>query len=179
MLSPIFTMFKHFPVRAYGTVFIMVLISWYAFKQIRKQYEAGRLARGQGIAAWVLLTYILLLLFLAVLGRRSQDYDRHNFEAWYSYRDALIAGDMGMALQIAANILVFLPVGALMSMAAAKWKFLKGLLLGIGLSVCIETLQFVLRCGTVEVDDLISNTIGTVIGCGVIRIVRNRIRTTE
>ena len=117
------------------------------------------------MSGWLLVCYILLLLFLAVLGQRSMDYDRYNFEVFYSYRDVLTTGDPGVALQIAANIAVFIPVGALGSLIAKRRNFLKGLLLGVGLSVCIELLQLIMRNGTCETDDLISNTLGTLMGC--------------
>lgn len=158
-------MFMYFPLQAYGTVFVLVLISWYTFKRLRMRYEAGSLSRKRAMAGWILLNYVLLLLFLTVLGRRSLDYDRYNFDIFYSYRDVLTTGDAGMAIQIAANIAAFVPVGVLGSLAAKRWGFLKGLLLGIGLSLCIETLQLIMRNGTCEVDDLISNSIGTLIGC--------------
>lgn len=165
MLSPINTMFLHYPLRAWSTVLIMVMISWYAFRRIRVKYQAGALTRQRGMAGWLLISYLLLLLFLAVLGRRTWDYDRVNLEPWYSYRDVLVTGDREMALQIAANIAAFVPVGILGGLAAKHRGFLKTLLLGIVISVCIETLQFLLRCGTAEIDDLISNSIGTLIGC--------------
>lgn len=158
-------MFLHFPLRAWSTVLIMVLISWYAFRRICARHQAGDLTRQQGMAGWLLIDYLLLLLFLTVLGRRSLDYDRYNFEAWYSYRDVLTTGDRNMALQIAANIVAFVPVGILGSLAAKRWGFVKAILLGVILSATIETLQFLLRCGTAEVDDLINNSIGTLIGC--------------
>ena len=165
MLSPIRTMFMHFPGRAYGTVLVLLLVSLYALWQIRRRYRSGILERWWGMTGWVLLNYLLLLLFLAVLGRRSMDYDRYNFEVFYSYRDVLTTGDPGVALQIAANIAVFVPVGALGSLIAKRRNFLKGLLLGVGLSVCIELLQLIMRNGTCETDDLISNTLGTLMGC--------------
>lgn len=168
MLSPIKTMFQHFPLRAYTTVLVLVLISWYTFRKIRQRCQAGTLDKRRGISGWLLINYIMVLLFLTVLGRRSLDYVRYNSEAFYSYRDVLARGDPDVAIQIVMNILVFVPVGILGSFVAMRWRFLKGLLLGAGLSVCIEALQLVLRNGTCELDDLISNTIGTSCGCIVV-----------
>lgn len=173
MLSPIKTMFQHFPLRAYTTVLILILISWYTFRKIRQRCQAGTLDKRRGISGWLLINYIMALLFMTVLGRRSLDYIRYNFEFFYSYRDALATGNLDMAIQIGMNILVFVPVGMLGSLVAKRWHFLKGLLLGADLSVCIEVLQLMLRNGTCELDDLISNTIGTLFGCTVVWIFRS------
>ena len=173
MLSPIKTMFRHFPLRAYTTVLILILISWYTFREIRQRCQAGTLDKRRGISGWLLINYIMGLLFLTVLGRRSLDYVRCNFEAFYSYRDVLARGDPDVAIQIVMNILVFVPVGILGSLVAKRWRFLKGLLLGAGLSVCIEVLQLMLKNGTCELDDLVSNAIGTLFGCAVVWIFRS------
>lgn len=164
MLSPIHTMFLHFPFRAYSTVFALVFVSVYAFRHIWRRCKVGFLSRQRGVLLWLLLNYILLLLFLAVLGRRSLEYYRFNFEPGYSYRQVL-SGDLTLAPQIMANIAVFVPVGALGSLTTKRRGFLKGLMLGVGLSLCIELLQLVMRNGTCEVDDLISNALGTLLGC--------------
>lgn len=179
MLRPIKTMFLHFPLRAWSTVLIMVLISWYAFRRIRGRCQVGALTRQRGMTGWLLINYLMFLMFLAVLGRRSWDYDRINLEAWYSYRDVLITGDRKMALQIVANIAVFIPVGVLGSLATEHRRFPKGLLLGVGVSLCIEILQYLLRCGTAEIDDLISNSIGTLLGCTMAGIAAAAIKYQE
>lgn len=115
--------------------------------------------------SWVLVNYLLLLLFFAVLGRRSLDYYRYNLEVGYSYRDVFLAGDPTLAMQIVANIAAFVPVGGMTCLLAKRFPFLKGLLCGAVMSLCIELLQLVLRCGYFEFDDLISNSLGTLIGC--------------
>lgn len=64
---------------------------------------------------------------------------------------------------IISNILLFLPFGVF---AGRVWGW-KAVLYGAILSVCIEVLQFVFGLGYSEVDDVINNTIGTVIGVGI------------
>jgi glycopeptide antibiotics resistance protein len=46
------------------------------------------------------------------------------------------------------------------------------LLFGLGISVSIETLQFFLKRGFAEVDDVMHNIAGCVIGYGVYKLVR-------
>lgn len=164
MLSPIITMFKHFPLRAYSTVLILLLLSLYAFRSFRKQCRSGSLTRQQGILSWTLVNYLLILIFFTVLGRRSLDYDRIRLDFGYSYR-AIGQGDLTLAPQVAANIGAFVPVGFLVCLLTKRFPFLKGLISGLLLSSFIESMQYSLRCGTVEIDDLLSNLLGTTIGC--------------
>ena len=66
------------------------------------------------------------------------------------------------------NILLFIPLGILLPMRfsfARRWKGMIGI--ALFLSLAVEILQFVFRCGKSEVDDLIANVLGAVIGLGI------------
>ncbi|WP_294554222.1 VanZ family protein [uncultured Bacteroides sp.] len=67
--------------------------------------------------------------------------------------------------EILINIALLMPVGFFYSLE----KFLKAAIIGFGISLCIETLQLATKRGVFEVDDLIYNTIGFVVGWGVVR----------
>lgn len=164
MFSPIKTMFMYFPLRAWSTVLILFLISRYTYRKTREKWETDRLTKTQSYAQWLLVSYILLLLFLTVLGRRSMDYYRYNFDIGYSYRDAYHNGNPQAISTIAVNIAMFVPVGFLGTIGFKRFGILKAFLLGILLTVSIEFLQLMLRNGTCEIDDLISNTGGLVLG---------------
>lgn len=165
MLSPIRTMFLHFPLRAYSTVLVMVLISAYAYKRLKEKWKGGLITRWRGLIQWALLNYVIALLFLTVFGRRSQDYYRINLELLDSYRKAFPNGERLLAKQIILNIAAFIPVGFLGTLAPKRFRFPLGLLSGVALSVFIEAMQYLMRNGYCEADDLISNILGTIMGC--------------
>ena len=56
--------------------------------------------------------------------------------------------------------------------SAEKWTFTKVLLIGCGISVTIEALQFFFMRGFSEVDDVMHNTLGCLLGYGIITILR-------
>ena len=72
---------------------------------------------------------------------------------------------------------MFVPVGILVS---CLWER-KGLLIAIGLSLSIEILQLITQTGLCESDDVIHNTIGAVIGIGIVMVFRrlSNIEETE
>ena len=63
------------------------------------------------------------------------------------------------------NIFWFIPMGFFLGMLFRKrHPFFKVLLFGFLCSLSIETMQFLFRTGVADIDDLIFNTIGTLIG---------------
>ena len=75
------------------------------------------------------------------------------------------------AIQYVQNILFFIPYGLLFPWKD-NWKrvFVTALIL----SVSIELSQFIFNLGWCEVDDVINNTLGAMIGWGVIRKISKR-----
>ena len=65
------------------------------------------------------------------------------------------------------NMLLFLPFGLSMPFVIQKtmwYTILVTILLASGLSICIEIVQYVFSMGKCEVDDVIMNTFGVIIG---------------
>jgi glycopeptide antibiotics resistance protein len=65
-------------------------------------------------------------------------------------------------LQMMVNIAMFTPFGVMLEISGADVK--KSVLTGFILSLGIEVFQFILMRGVCDIDDLIMNTIGTLIG---------------
>ena len=63
------------------------------------------------------------------------------------------------------NAVIFIPMGMMLgSLLRVKGSWLFTLLIGCGISVTIEALQFFFMRGFSEVDDVMHNTVGCVIG---------------
>ncbi len=63
------------------------------------------------------------------------------------------------------NIVCFIPFGMYLQWRK-QWKLKTIAVMGLFFSLFIETMQYVLGTGVSELDDLILNTLGTVIGAG-------------
>lgn len=66
-----------------------------------------------------------------------------------------------LILQMVANVVMFIPIGGLLAPSAGWWSVPIGCLF----SFMIELCQLVFRCGFSELDDVIHNTLGVIIGC--------------
>ena len=70
--------------------------------------------------------------------------------------------------QIVLNILLISPMGFLMPVFMKKrWVIVSGFCF----SLFIEGLQLFLRRGCFEVDDIICNTLGVILACGIVRLI--------
>lgn len=62
------------------------------------------------------------------------------------------------------NILLYLPMGFLLPLIMPKLRIGRVVLIGFLASLLTETVQLVFHLGWFDVDDLINNTLGTLIG---------------
>lgn len=80
--------------------------------------------------------------------------------------DPLSFAGRGSEVDAVLNVGVFVPFGVLL--AAAGVRLLGALLLGLGVSLFIEVAQYLGNVGrTADINDLITNTLGTVLGCAI------------
>lgn len=78
---------------------------------------------------------------------------------FHSYVE-ILKGNRQFPLENTGNVVLFIPLGV-----ALKWSDVKDVKkAGLLASLLIEVLQFTFALGTFECDDLIHNTLGTVIG---------------
>ncbi len=109
-------------------------------------------------------------------GRIVSDEYHYNLKPFYEisrffmYRDVI--GLKGFIINLFGNILVFAPWGFMVPVLRARphkfWYTVGSTFL---LSLCIETIQIISRVGSFDVDDLILNTAGGILGCIVYFIV--------
>lgn len=176
MLSPIRTVLMHYPNRSFFTILIIIIVATTFFSLIRKRYIKGIISKKEGVIHLLRIYYVIALLFFTVIGRRSWNYYRYNFDFGYSYQEVFLLGDYTLASQIIANILAFVPIGILCFLTAKKYSLLNSFLYGFSLSLFIEVMQLVLRRGYFEFDDMLSNTIGVLIGYIVGKILANCVK---
>ena len=131
----------------------------------------ARIIRTFGKVLFVLyVVFLVYFLFLSEWYGRTgtaEDY-RYNLELFkeirrfITYREQL--GMFAVFANLFGNILIFVPYGFFISMASRSRGFFKTLFFSMGLSLCVEVTQLFTRVGSFDVDDILLNTIGGVIG---------------
>ena len=137
------------------SVFCLGLVVFIAWKGLKTGLRYS--------AALLLVEYIFLLFCSTVIFRATGEIRQYDFHPFWSYdRPELLVENI-------MNVVVFIPVGLLLGIAFKQMTWWKALLIGCGISVTIEALQFFLMRGFSEVDDVLHNTMGALIGFMLVR----------
>lgn len=72
--------------------------------------------------------------------------------------------EQGFTLNVWGNILMFIPLGLYAAHFVKQFRFWRVLSIVIGASVAIEVLQYVLARGSSDIDDVLLNTAGGLLG---------------
>lgn len=78
-----------------------------------------------------------------------------------------------LLLNVIGNAAMFVPSGIVLPIVYKRLNtFWRVLLTGIGMSLCIELIQLPFSVRATDIDDLILNTIGVIVGYGIVALIR-------
>lgn len=118
---------------------------------------------------------VAVILWVTVLGRDSYIENSLVFEpfhAFYSFVKDIQDGRLRISGNFIGNIILFIPVGVLFPLTGDEHKCVKTGFVALCFSIIIEIIQLVSHRGYFEVDDLILNTLGAVMGFGLYSVAR-------
>lgn len=144
-------------VYAAAAVSFLLLLIVYVF--VTPSWREKKRKRGRAICVWLMFAiYVLLILAVTILGKRSGD----------------SAVDMGIftgswmmetLIKVAAGTIAFILPGALtMVLMKGKYQAAKSMGASFALALCVEILQLVLKTGVLDLGNLLFHTIGAGIG---------------
>ena len=131
----------------------------------------------------IFLIYCFVLVYVLFLSRGTRDgftfteYMRRftnfiPFKTIIEYVQRYIGGYRNLSvLNLLGNFVLFMPMGVLLPCVIRKLdRFWKVTLTVLGLVVMVEIVQGILRVGSVDIDDVLFNVVGAMIGYGLIRL---------
>ena len=132
------------------SVFCLGVVLFIAFKGVRIGLRWS--------SVLLLIEYVFLVFCSTVIFRPTGETRQYDFHPFWSYSrpDLLVENIM--------NVIVFIPIGLLLGCAFKQTTWWKALLIGCSISVTIEALQFWFMKGFSEVDDVMHNTVGCIVG---------------
>lgn len=125
----------------------------------------------------LLVDYFFIVYSSTVFYREKSDKCYYNYSPFWSYDILQETPNSILLYENLMNVVVFVPVGFLLGFSFLSMKWWKVLLIGSGVSISIETLQYFFHRGFSEVDDVIHNTIGCLIGYGVYSLLKKGYET--
>ena len=85
--------------------------------------------------------------------------------------------------EIILNVVIFVPLGIYAGILFKRWTFGKKLFLFFLISLLVEGLQFILRIGASDITDIITNTLGGIIGLmifkGLEKVFKNSVKAQK
>ena len=149
----IISLYKDIPQEVYEgllSVFCLGVVLFVAFKGLRTGLRWSLLL--------LLIEYVFFIFCSTVIFRPTGETSQYDFHPFWSYnRPELLVENI-------MNVVVFIPVGMLLCVAFKQMTWWKALLIGCCISISIEALQFWFMKGFSEVDDVMHNTVGCIIG---------------
>jgi len=140
-------------------------IEWYLYAIMAAVFLfTGLVLKKWKIAA--LLAYTFFILAVTILCRKPTNKNHFQPQPFWSWSVPQLRE------QIIMNIVGFIPLGVI---GASLWKW-KIIPLAAGLSLTVELIQLVTKTGLFETDDVIHNTLGAAIGCGLFILITTLIR---
>ena len=136
-------------------LFIVDIIAFVVYGFVKSRM---RLKILQGASLTALILYLVIILFITVFSRHPVLEVRWNIIPLQDFDFGLFYG------QLLPNILLFIPGGILLDGALPKCNLIFLILIGIGISLCIEFIQLFVHVGICDIDDLITNSLGFIFG---------------
>lgn len=160
------SLYRDIPTYVYeGLIVVLLLVVffvcfWYGWR------------KGWRIICRVLtIEYVFLIYCSTVIFRSVGRHVQFDLMPLWSYGAYFRGEDPRLLPENIMNVIVFIPVGILPGLTFRNVSWLKVLGIGCGISVGIEILQLVLKRGFCELDDVMHNTLGCMIGYGVYRLI--------
>lgn len=174
-ISDILSLLKEYIVLGIIALIILGVLFFMGYKVIYKKIMKGKknISKRKLALYSISICYIIIVLGAVFLNRTSL-YGDMNLHLFSSYKEAYNKMEISLFRNIVLNILLFVPLGALIPMYSDKLKK-SYIVISIGFlfSLIIEGIQYITRMGIFEVDDIFNNTIGVLIGYSIFMIYNN------
>lgn len=131
----------------------------------KHRQEGTQFPKGQAVAVLLLLCYLGGLVAITVMSRMENGMQMYQLYPFLAFWEAWNAFTLQVWLNPLLNIAMFVPLGVFLPLAAKpfrRWYWM--LTAGAGTSLIIEVVQYIFGRGQTDVDDLICNTLGAMLG---------------
>lgn len=139
-----------------------------------------KLSKRRIVICFCLIGYLTMVAGVTFIGRGIREYGDSNLHFLSTYRAAWNSFSSVAWMQIILNIIMLTPLGILLPIVDKrfykfKWTFGAAFLL----TLSIETMQLITGYGVFDLDDIFNNTIGAIIGYGIVMAIMTFMKGKE
>lgn len=153
------SLYKDIPMAVYEgllSVLCLGVVIIFAFYGLKRGWRR--------IIGLILGEYVFVIYCSTVIYRTEVDGNGHEFKPFWSY-EAIENGRSELLVENIMNVVVFVPIGMMLgSLLRVKGSWLIAMMVGMGISLSIEAMQYFFHRGFAETDDVMHNTIGCILG---------------
>lgn len=153
-------------------LYLQALNPWWVVASFAVTALAWMILKKQGYRNFPMLCFTLLYLCLVytstVLSRDIDPRRGHAMMPFWSYALWMRSNSDLLLAYLVLHILMLLPIGVSLSALWQDWRPI--VLLGFSFSCLIEISQLLTKRGQCDIDDVINNTLGVVLGIGLYRL---------
>lgn len=156
--------------------YIPLILIWGIYRGISIKKNKERNFKGE-ILLNIFFFYLLTVFYITIfkMGRITLNFEFSSFFNLVPIIETIkMFGNSSLSLvlyNILGNILLFIPLGFLVPVLFPKFnKWYKVLLIGMSLSAFIEFIQYFTTNNFTDIDDLIFNTLGSILGYTLLKI---------
>lgn len=158
-----------FAVLAVGLCVVGILIAYAIFRKVTKGKK--KFPWGKVILLVLLVGYIVILLYATIFRFPHGGYRDTNLHLFRGWREAWNGFTTQLWLNVLLNVAMFVPLGILLPLLTKNYRrWYLVLAEGLSTSLLIEIVQYITARGLFDVDDLFNNTLGTMIGYGLLMV---------
>ena len=150
---------------------VYVLVFCVAFVSVVISLIARGFKNGIRVSSLILMILYATIVLCTTVLFRNGPIDCKILVVTFGSYVAIDEGNSRLLEENIMNIAVFVPFGIFLTAGIERLKWWHAAIAGGCLSVVIEFMQFYFKRGSCEVDDIIHNTFGCVIGYYIVRIV--------
>lgn len=149
-----------------GTFPYIILVGIIVFSVLNLCFPNGRRRAVYRIAmGCAFVIYVGVVIFVTLGMRQFGSVHDLKLHPFWSYETVMRTKDPEMLIENVANIALFFPLGIFIRdrwEKRSRWQY--SILVAFCCSLTIECLQLIFGLGTFEIDDMIHNTLGALLG---------------
>lgn len=166
-IGDIVSLLKEYAVLGVVAVVLCGVLFWVGYKVVYQKMLKGTktISRKRMILYGITILYVVIVIGAVFLSRGNL-YGKANLDLFSSYKEAYHKMEISLFRNIVLNMLLFVPLGVLLPCYGEKFrKVYKVVFIGLVTSVLIEIVQYITKMGIFEIDDILNNTMGVLMGC--------------
>ncbi|CAG9620292.1 VanZ family protein [Sutcliffiella rhizosphaerae] len=157
---------------AFIAVVVLVILFYFGYFIVYRKLLGGnkKISKRQLLVGTMLMGYVIMVIGVTFLGSRGSNYQGWiGLSLFNSYREAWHNASVRHWQFVILNIVMFVPLGTLLPLLHAIFQKIKWTVgVAIIFTLSIESFQYVTGFGIFDVDDLLNNVFGAIIGYGII-----------